>query len=256
MRYCWTSDGRSRVSAKATVEFVVPRSMPIRNALRVISSRAALADVQLQLPAVRATLRLAPELESADFSDAAFERDRDHVFVAACRRRVRAVGRQRHFQGPEFLELVAPVFDDGPRRIVLPDRGAQKAELRGDTDGEPELLSFDRRAGPLFHPERHDAESFQRRLESGHGGHRALDSDVIAARCAAANADTVAARPGTSVVRGPASDSMLEVRRIEHVRRLDRRKPLLREPPVQYADNPRAQLFGLEHPAVEQHVCR
>src|SRR5215831_7372067 len=111
MRYCWTSGGRSRVSAKATVEFVVPRSMPIRNALRVISSGDALADVQFQLPAVRAALRLAPEFERADFGDAAFERDRDHVFVAACCRAAGTVGRQRYFKRSELLELVAPVFD-------------------------------------------------------------------------------------------------------------------------------------------------
>src|SRR5262249_20275281 len=85
---------------------------------------------------------------------------------------------------------------------------------------------------------------------------RTLDADVIAARRAAANANTASIRARAPVVRRTTSDSVLEVWRVQHMRRVDRRKTLFREPPVQYVHNPRAQRLGLAHTAVEQHLRR
>src|SRR6202035_2544367 len=72
---------RRRVSTTATAELVVPRSTPIRNGVEGISCGSALADVQLQLPAMCAVRRVAPELERPDLSDPALERHGDDPLV-------------------------------------------------------------------------------------------------------------------------------------------------------------------------------
>jgi len=65
---------RARVSTAATAQLVVPRSMPTRNTESEILS-SHFSDIQFQLPPLVAIPLFAPELEGADFGDAAFERE-------------------------------------------------------------------------------------------------------------------------------------------------------------------------------------
>src|SRR5262245_19333758 len=120
MRNTSVRGSRRRVSTAAMAELVVPRSTPIRNGVGGISHGSALADVQLQLPAICAVSRVAPELERPDLSDAALERHGDDPIV--CRGGQARIGLERHLERTEFFEIVAPVLDDCPRRIALADR--------------------------------------------------------------------------------------------------------------------------------------
>src|SRR6186997_994980 len=97
-----------RVSTAATAELVVPRSTPIRNGVGAISCGSALADVQLQLPAMCAVSCVAPEFERSDLCHDALERHGDDPIV--CGGGQARVGRQRHFERAEFFEVVAPVL--------------------------------------------------------------------------------------------------------------------------------------------------
>src|SRR5262245_49044466 len=106
---------RGRVSTAAPAELVVPRSRPIGNRVGSISRGSPLADVQLQLPAIVAVFRVAPELERSNLSDPALERHGDDPIV--CRGGQVRVGLQRHLERTELFEVVAPVLDDCPRRI-------------------------------------------------------------------------------------------------------------------------------------------
>ena len=75
------------------------------------SADSPFADVQLQLPAFVAVPLVAPELERADFGDAALERHRREVGgLAPAARPV-----ERHLERTELLEVVAPVLDDRRR---------------------------------------------------------------------------------------------------------------------------------------------
>ena len=58
----------------------------------------------------------------------------------------------------------------------------------------------------------------------GHRRQRALDADVVAARGAAADADAASAGARLPVVRRAARDRVIEIRRVEHVRRVERRR--------------------------------
>src|SRR5262245_18393328 len=177
MRNTSTRGLRLRVSTAATADLVVPRSTPIRNGVAGISRGLALADVQLEFPALNAVFRLAPELNCPDLGDPALERHRDDAIV--CRRITAWVGIQRHLERTELFEIVAPVFDDRRRRIAFANRRRDEPELRRLADRESEFSSRDRRARALFHPERHDAERLEWRRESRHGRQRAFDADVV-----------------------------------------------------------------------------
>ena len=74
----------------------------------------ALAHVELELPAA-AVARHAPELQHAGFGDHGFERDRHHL------RRAFARG-EAHFHRRQFFEVVAEVFDQVARLVVLARR--------------------------------------------------------------------------------------------------------------------------------------
>src|SRR4051812_16171012 len=107
---------RDRVHA--TAEFVVPRSMPTSR-FPGGSVCVRVTDVQLELPALAAIARNTPELDRADFGHLALEGHRDSGAVLA-------VDLQRHVQGAQFFEIVAPILDQRSRRVVLTDCGAEE----------------------------------------------------------------------------------------------------------------------------------
>src|SRR5206468_7774918 len=99
--------------------------MPIRNgesgddrsgeATTILASPAA-ANVQLELPALLAVALFTPQFERADFSDATLEDDR-HEIVVALPARI-----ERDLQRGEGFEILAPVFNQRARRVVLANR--------------------------------------------------------------------------------------------------------------------------------------
>ena len=91
---------------------------------RVEGSRAlTLADVQFELPSIRAVTGDAPQFQGADFGDSTLERDGDRAVAAA-------VSGQRDFQRAHLLEIVAPVFDERPDGVSLAGGGTEEPEFR------------------------------------------------------------------------------------------------------------------------------
>src|SRR5262245_42617886 len=95
--------------------------------------------------------RYAPQLQRADLVDVALQADAHHVVV-------RARKLQRHFEWPQFLQLVAPVVNERSWRIVLANGGTEKPELRRLADNESELTVRNRVRRPFLHAERNHAE--------------------------------------------------------------------------------------------------
>src|SRR5262245_21327904 len=105
------------------------------------------ADVQLELPAMRTIPGFTPELERTDFTESAFERDRDDPLI--CRRDPARIMFQRNLEATELVEIVAPILDDRAWLITLADRRREKPKLRRLPHGQSKFASGDRRAGPL-----------------------------------------------------------------------------------------------------------
>src|SRR5689334_16558670 len=103
--------------------------MPTRN-----GDSLRITNVQFQLPSLIAAAFCAPELERAQFGDAALERHRHDLSVAAAMLFV-----ERHFERSEFLEILAPVLDKRSRCVVLADGRGEESELRWLADRQAEL---------------------------------------------------------------------------------------------------------------------
>src|SRR5215207_7279999 len=229
--------------------------MPMRKRLEASMTSAArpltlvlLPDVELQLPALRAVARDAPDFERADLRHARLKADgQDRVLLA--------VHLQRDFERAQLFDLVAPVLDDGTYLVGLAHRRAEEAELGGLADDEAELAPRDRGLRPLLHAEGHDAQSLERGGQPRHGRHGALDADVIGAGRAAADADAAPAL-GPAVVGRAARDGVVEVGRFEHAAHAQGLEAFGLEPRVEHRDDALAQHAGLHHAAVEEDVCR
>src|SRR5436309_2120809 len=193
------------------------------------------ADVQLELPPLLAVPLLAPQVEGADFSHTAFEHDGDEVVGAAI------TSFERDFERAELFQVLAPVVDERTGQIVLARRGREEPELGGLADGEAELATGDRRTRAFLHSEWDDTQRLERRGETGNRGHRTLDADVIGARGAAADADAAMAGPHAAVICRTPRDGVIEIRRVEDVRRIERSEALLLQPAIQHLDEPPAQ---------------
>src|SRR5215203_3136786 len=119
-------------------------------------------DVELQLPALRAVARDTPDFERADLRHARLKADGQHRVLLA-------LHLQSDFERAQLFYLVAPVLDHAPDLVGLAHRRAEEAELGGLADDEAELAPRDGGLRPLLHAEGHDAESFERRGQTGHG---------------------------------------------------------------------------------------
>ena len=139
---------RAGVSTAATAQLVVPRSMPIRN------GPACHADLTSRMfnSVSSGDVRVAPELEGADFGDATLQRHGDSP---------RRAGRSGAARVPERTDLrtspQSSMMVPGGSALRIAD---EKPELRRLSDRQSELTAGDRRARSLFHPERHDARAF------------------------------------------------------------------------------------------------
>src|SRR3712207_2134926 len=90
------------------------------------------ADVEFELPALRAVARDAPDFERADLRDARLKADGEHRVLLA-------VELERDFERAQLFEVVAPVFDQLAERVLLADVGAEESELGRLADDEAEL---------------------------------------------------------------------------------------------------------------------
>src|SRR5271165_3897140 len=167
-------------------------------------SVALVADVEFELPALLAVTRYAPELERADFGYARLKTNRQNGSL-------RAVDVERHFERAELLDARAPVFQQVADIILLANGRTQEAELRRFANHQAKLSTRDFRLGALFHAEGHNAKRFQRSLHARHGRHSAFDPDVIRARGATADSDTLSS-PRPAVVSRSARYGMIEIR--------------------------------------------
>src|SRR5215207_2172926 len=229
--------------------------MPMRKRLEASMTSAArpltlvlLPDVELELPALRAVARDAPDFERADLRHARLKADGQHRVLLAFEL-------ERDLERAQLLYLVAPVLDEAADLVGLAHRRAEEAELGGLADHEAELAPGDGGLRPLLHAERHDAQRLERGGQPRHGRHGALDADVVGARRAAADADAAAAL-GTAVVGRAARDGVVEVGRFQHAALAERLEAFGLEPRVEHLDDARAQHAGLHHAAVEEDVCR
>src|SRR6185369_10962516 len=107
-----------------------------------------ITNVQFQLPSMIAAAFRTPELQRAQFGDAALERDRHDLAVAAAVFLV-----ERDFERSEFLEIVAPVLDERSRWVILTNGRREESELRWLANCEAELAPGDRRVSSFLHPE-------------------------------------------------------------------------------------------------------
>ena len=128
-----------------------------RGAASVVSR---LTDVQLELPALAAVARDAPELERADFGHPALERHRH-----ASRPRGRRPAASRRAGSVPRGRRPSPRSSRPPRSFL------RTVELRnrnsaGSPTARPNSTAGDRRARAFLHPERHDAERLERRRET------------------------------------------------------------------------------------------
>ena len=211
-------------------------------------SGLALPDVQLELPAVAAAARDAPQLERADLGDAALERHRDRAssFPAT---------RQRHLERAQLLEVVAPVLDQRARRVALARRG----ELRNrNSAGSPTTRPNSRSAIAARCPSSMPNGTTHSALSgAGSPGRPASRSRCRRSSCARRRCGC-----GRPCRAAPARSRRRPARRRDRGRapraRGDRRaaRSLRRQPVAQHLDDPVAERRRLHHAAVEEHVRR
>src|SRR5579863_475520 len=202
-------------SIQASAELVVPRSMPTftwtpRRAKARRQGRSpgptcrascdCLPDVEFQFPSPPVA-RHAPQLQHAGFGDHRFERYRYQFGL---------VGGQLHLDRREFLKIVAYVFDQYTRRVVLARRGTEKAELSRLVDNQPEFAIGNAHGSPFLHAELRHGQSLDRRGEARHRGHGGLDADVVGTRDTAANAHAFPL-PRSAVVSRAARDGVQQI---------------------------------------------
>ena len=121
---------------------------------------------------------------------------------------------------PQFSSKIADV-------VLLSNRRTQEAELGGFAYDQAKLPIRDLRLRAFFHAERHDTKRLQRSFHAGHGGHGAFDPDVVGARGATADSDSLST-PRSAIVSCTARYRMLEIRRIQDLRRSKRLESFFR----------------------------
>src|SRR6185312_5701937 len=169
------------------------RNLLCRDRFRCSCRGCTLAHIEFKFPAA-AVGGNAPKLEHARFCHLTFERNGNNLFARTVR-----VRRQKDFDWRQLFEIIADLFDQRTWRVVSPRERGKETELGGFADDEGELALRQFHFGAFFEAERNDRKSLHRRGEAGNSGQRGLDSDVIAARHATADADPFA-RPGESVI--------------------------------------------------------
>src|SRR5262245_13981809 len=100
--------------------------------------------------------------------------------------------------------------------ILFANGGTQEAEFSRFADDKTEFATGDFGLRAFFHSEGDDAERFEWSWQTRNGGHRALNTDVVGARSAAADADAATAA-GASVISRAARHGVIEVWRVQHL---------------------------------------
>src|ERR1035437_2072637 len=100
--------------------------------------------------------------------------------------------------------------------VLLSNRRAQEAEFGGFANYQAKLSIGDLRFSSFFHAERHNAKRLQRGFHARHSRHGAFDSDVIRARGATSDSDSLST-PGPAIVGRTARYRMIEIGRIQDV---------------------------------------
>src|SRR6266481_5979784 len=159
------------------------------------------------------------------------------------------------FRSLEFLDLAAPVLQKIADTVLLSNRGTQEAELCGLPDDQPELPLGHHRLGAFLHPKGHHAERLQRSFHSWDGWHRTFDSDVVRARGATPDSNSLSV-PGPSVIGRPSRHCMLEVRRFQNIGRTKRFKSLFGQPAIEHLYQPPPQHVRLHDAPIEQNMRR
>src|ERR1035438_6816658 len=116
--------------------------------------------------------------------------------------------------------------------VLLANRRAEEAELGWFANYQAKLSIGDLRLGAFFHAERHNAKRLQRRFHARHSGHSAFDPDVIRARGATPDSDSLST-PRSAIVSRTSRYRMLEIRRIQDLRRPKRLEPFFGQPMIQ-----------------------
>src|SRR5262249_28407713 len=118
-------------------------------------------DVELELPALLAVARDAPERERADLGDLRLQADRNGAALLA------GAG-ERGLERRELLELaLAPGLDHGARTVAPAHGRAEEPELGRLADDQSELRTRQLHLAALLHAERRDAEGLHRRRHAG-----------------------------------------------------------------------------------------
>ena len=222
-------------SIQASAELVVPRSMPIF----IYVTRSRTLNSSFQRRPSRATHHSC----SMPVSVITVSNETGTVPVASAEVSFTSMGESSSSSSPK-------VFDQRAWRIVLAHGGGEEAELGRLADDQAELAIWNRHRRSFFHAERGDGEGLERRGHTGHGGHGALDADIVRARYAAANAHAFAVAR-QAVISRAARDRMHEIFTGE---RLDGVETFLGQPAVENANEAVAHEARMQDAAIEQNM--
>src|SRR5437764_6564117 len=171
-----------------------------------ISSLLLHPHIQFEFPFAGTAFLQTAQFECSDFRDNGLKVD-GHQFAF-----VTFLGRQRGFDGGDFFEFVVPgdVLEHRADAVVAAEGTGEETKAGVFTDDETKLLRRHVGVRAFFHAEGSDAKGFDRRFHAGHSGHRRLDANIVGARGAAANPQTVTMSDPTAVGRA-ARDAAAEV---------------------------------------------
>src|ERR1035438_1999415 len=139
--------------------------------------------------------------------------------------------------------------------VLLANRRAEEAELGWFANYQAKLSIGDLRLGAFFHAERHNAKRLQRGFHARHSRHSAFDPDVIRARGATSDSDSLST-PGPAIVSRSSRYCVIEIGRIQDVRPAKRLEPFPGQPEIQYFHQPASQRRCFHDTAVRSEERR
>src|SRR6266568_8971702 len=206
------------------------------------------ANVEFELPTLRVVSRYTPDFQRAELVNASLEPYGHNPPLLA-------IHVERHFHGTEFLNLAFPVFQQGTGVILFADAGTEESKFNGLTNDKTKLAVRNRGFGAFLHAKGNDAKCFEWSFHTRDSGHGALDSNVVTAGGATADAYAVTSTC-FAVVSCTARYSVLQVRCFQYLFCPKRIISLLLQPAVQHLNHAVAQHGCFHHAAVEQQVRR